>query len=298
VIGGVLFGLAGAVKLVPAAVAVPLAIGRRWGSAAGVLAGSVGAVVVATLAVPWASAGSSSLASLFDPDGFYTNQSINGFVTRFFADTDRTLAILPGLDPRLPMLALTGAFGLATLAVLWRGRLALATQRGAALGLGLALVAATAGAPKTSFWNESIVLIAVGLLLVFDRPAPEGSAPGWPRLDRLLLAFWFGSAVLWAAIWAVEPTSAGPLAPLVTLLWSSSLYGLLALWWLLARRMDDGHTTPQAAIPGPGDQSVGEDTAAASQLGTPRSFHHSLPPLAVPAWAAKPDPVDGATLGR
>ncbi len=241
--GGLLLGLAGAVKLVPAATAVPLALGRRWGAAAAVAVGALGAVAVATLVVPWAAAGSGSLAALFDPDGYYTNQSINGFATRFLADTSRTVAIWRGPDPGLAMVALTAAFSMATLAVMWRGRPALASRRGAAAGLGLALVAATAGAPKTSFWNESVVLVALGVLLAVDWP---GDGP-WRRLDRGLLAVWFGSAVVWAAVWAAEPHASGPLAPIVTLLWSSSLLGLLALWWLFARRLGTGERPDQAA---------------------------------------------------
>ena len=241
--GGLLLGLAGAVKLVPAATAVPLALGRRWGAAAAVAVGALGTVAVATLVVPWAAAGSGSLAALFDPDGYYTNQSINGFVTRFLTDTSRTVAIWPGPDPRLAMLALTAAFSLATLAVLWRGRAALASRRGAAAGFGLALIAATAGAPKTSFWNESVVLVALGVLLAADWPG-DGA---WRDLGRGLLAVWFGSAVFWAVVWAVEPHASGPFAPIVTLLWSSSLYGLLALWWLFARRLTTAERPDQAA---------------------------------------------------
>jgi hypothetical protein len=46
----------------------------------------------------------------------------------------------------------------------------------------------------------------------------------------------------------------------VTLLWSSSLYGLLALWWLMARRLfaDDGLAARPAAADDEGpDQSAG-----------------------------------------
>src|ERR1035437_78059 len=80
--GGTLLGLAAIVKLVPGAFVVPLALGRRAGAAAGIVAGALGTLIVATLAVQWAAVGSTGLASLVDPDSFYTNQSINGFVTR------------------------------------------------------------------------------------------------------------------------------------------------------------------------------------------------------------------------
>jgi alpha-1,2-mannosyltransferase len=234
--GGILFGLAGIVKLVPAVVAVPLALGKRTWAAAGVVAGALGTLALATVALPWAAAGSSGLASLLDPDAFYTNQSIDGFVTRLVSASDRTVPLWNGgFDPRPAMLALTAAFALATLAVLWRARPALANRRGAAIGLGLALVAGIAGAPKESFWNQAMALMAVGLLLAVE--VPDLRIGRFSRLDRALLGIWFGSALVWAALWAIEPRATGQLGPILTLLWSSSLYGMLALWWLLARRL-------------------------------------------------------------
>jgi hypothetical protein len=80
------------------------------------------------------------------------------------------------------------------------------------------------------------------------------------RLDGALLATWFGAAVAWTVVWAVNPVAAGPLAPIVTLLWSSSLYGLLALWWLMARRLfaaDGLAARPAAASDEEPDQSAG-----------------------------------------
>jgi hypothetical protein len=234
--GGVMLGLAAIVKLVPGAVVVPLALGRRIWAAAGIAAGALGTLALATLMVPWAAAGSGNLSSLFDPDAFYTNQSINGFVTRLVSPSDRTTPMWNGaFDPRPVMLALTLAFGLVTLAVLWRVRVRLADRRGAAIGLGLALVAGIIAAPKESFWNQALALVAVGLLLAAE--APDLLFGRFGRIDRALLGAWFGSAILWAAQWAVEPRAAGAVGSVVTLLWSSSLYGMLALWLLMARRL-------------------------------------------------------------
>jgi Glycosyltransferase family 87 len=234
--GGAMLGLAAVVKLVPGALVVPLALGRRKWAAAGIAVGALGTLALAALAVPWAAAGSSGLASLFDPDPFYTNQSINGFITRLVSPSDRTVPIWnEAFDPRPVMLALTAAFGLITLLILWRARSGLADRRGAAIGLGLTLVAAISGAPKESFWNQAIALVAVGLLLTVE--VPDLNVSRFSRIDRGLLCIWFGSAILWAAQWAVEPSAAGQLGPVVTLLWSSSLYGMFALWWLMARRL-------------------------------------------------------------
>ncbi|MGD0862112.1 MAG: glycosyltransferase family 87 protein [Candidatus Limnocylindrales bacterium] len=234
--GGVLVGLAAIVKLVPGVLFFPLTLGRRFGAAAGIAVGAFGALAVAAAALPWAAAGSGDLASLLDPDAYYTNQSINGFVTRLVASTGKSVALwTDGFDPQPVMLAATIAFGLATLAVLWWARAELRTRRGSALGLGLALVAGIIGAPKTSFWNESIVLIAIGALLAVD--ASDLRLERLGRIDCALLGTWLGSAIVWAAVWAAEPQATGPLSAAVTLLWSASLYGLLALWLLFVRRL-------------------------------------------------------------
>ncbi len=234
--GGLLLGLAAVVKLVPAVLIVPLALARRFGAAAGVVAGGLGALAIAVAIAPWAAAGSGGLASNLDPDPYYTNQSINGFVTRLVQPTSRTSALFPqAFEPRPAMIVLTAFLAAATALVLWHYRATLATRRGAAIGIGLALVAGVAGAPKDSFWNESLTLVAVGLLLAVD--APDLALSRFGRIDRGLLAGWFGGAVLWAGVWAVEPVGGGPTAGLVNLLWSSSLFGLFALWLLFARRL-------------------------------------------------------------
>ena len=234
--GGVLIGLAAIVKLVPAVLMVPLALGRRVGVAVAALAGALGALLVAVAIAPWAAAGSGGLAALLDADPYYTNQSINGFVTRLVQPTGRSLPLLEGaFDPRPVMIAVTALFALLTLALLWRYRAALKTRRGAALGMAFVLVAGVAGAPKDSFWNEAMCLVAAGLLLAAD--APDLRFGRFGRLDRCLLGVWLGTAFLWAGVWAIEPSPAGAFAPIVNLLWSSSLFGLLALWLVLARRL-------------------------------------------------------------
>jgi hypothetical protein len=131
------------------------------------------------------------------------------------------------------MAVATALFAVATLAVLWRARRSLATRRGLAVGLGFALVAGVVGAPKESFWNGAIVLVAVGLLLAVD--VPDLRFDRFGRLDRWLLAGWFASSVAWAAVWAVEPPASGSTSAVVTFAWSLSLYGLIGMWWLFAR---------------------------------------------------------------
>ena len=244
-LGGALLGLAAIVKLVPAALLAPLALARKWGACVGLITSAVAAMAVSAAIVPWALSGSGGLAALFDPDGYYTNQSINGFVSRLVTQTSRSSPLLPqAFDPRLAMLAATALFGVVTLAVLWRARRATAGRTGLAYGAALALTAATIGAPKTSFWNESLLLVAVALVLAVESPdlrtratSQAGRAGPLDRIDLALVAVWFGSAVAWALVWAFEPSRGGPLWAVVSLAWSASLYGMLALWLMLARRL-------------------------------------------------------------
>jgi hypothetical protein len=89
-------------------------------------------------------------------------------------------------------------------------------------------------------------LVAVGLLLAVEAPDLRLRTLG--RTDLGLLGAWFGSALVWAAVWVIEPPASGPLAPIVTLAWSSSLYGLVALWCLLVRRLRPGQDPAAATI--------------------------------------------------
>ena len=235
-VGGALIGLAAVVKLVPGVVVVPFLMARRWGAAAGTVAGALGALVAASLIAPWAADGSGGLGKLLESDSYFTNQSFNGVVSRLVNPSDRTAPLfLHAFDPSLPMLALTAAFGLVTVALLWRARDRLASSRGLALGLALALTAGVIGAPKNSFWNGAFALPAVGLLLAFDAPDLRLSRLG--RTDLTLLAFWLASSIVWTVLWMSPPPKAGLLPALVTLLQSSGLYGLLAVWLVLARRL-------------------------------------------------------------
>jgi hypothetical protein len=236
VLGGVSIGLAAIVKLIPGALFIPLVFARRTGAAAGMLIGALGSLAVAVVLAPKAGTGSGGLLSLLEPDSYFTNQSINGFVTRFVRQSDRTVALWPNaFDPRLPTLVLTAAFAIATGYVLWRARARLVQPSGLACGLALALTAGLIGAPKGTYWTHAIALLAVGLLLA--AVAPELRLRRLARLDACLLAGWLAGAVVQTALWLQPPAKTVAFAPLVTLLTSASTYGLLALWWLLACRV-------------------------------------------------------------
>lgn len=235
--GGALAGLAAVVKVVPAVLVVPLVLGGRWRDAAALALAVAGALLAASLLAPWATGGGESLLALLEPDPYFTNVSINGFVSRLVRSTDMFPAVLPGaFDPALVACVLTAALALATLAVLWAARRRLRTTGGLATGLALALLAAIAGAPKDSLWNATPALLAGALLLV-----PRGPEGGEPIPDRALVAAFIAGPLVQVAAWAAAPSApAGPPAAVLNLAGSAALLGLLALWWYAARRLGVG----------------------------------------------------------
>jgi Glycosyltransferase family 87 len=236
IVGGLAVGLAAIVKLTPGAMVVPLALGRRWAAAGALVIGAAGSLAIATVLAPWAGEGSGGLTALLEPDSYFTNQSINGIVSRLVLPSERTVPLWNhGFDPRLPMLILTGLFALATLGILWKSRVGLRDRRGLALGLGIALVAGLIGAPKGTYWNQVMVLVPAGLLIAVE--VPDLRFGRLPRLDLVLLATWILGTSVQTWLWMYPPSKSVAFAPFATILTSSSTYGLLALWLVLARRL-------------------------------------------------------------
>ena len=234
--GAVAVGLSAVVKLVPAIVVVPLLLARRVRDASAIVATIAITLGAAILVAPFANGGSQWLVQLLGPDSYFTNQSINGFVSRIVRDSDRTLALAPGaFDPGSIGLAVAAAFAVLNAVFLWRARHRLADPSALAMAIGLSVAAAVIGAPKNSFWNQTALLVPVGLLLWVDLRAGMGLARN--RLERLLIALWFGGAVVQQVLWMAPPPKAGLTAPLVTLATSAALYGALALWLVFARRL-------------------------------------------------------------
>lgn len=247
VIGGIVVGLATVVKLVPGALALPLWLSGRRHLAVGVAAGFGIPLGLAAVALPSAALDSGKLIALFRPDPYFTNQSINGFVSRLVEGTDRMTALAPGAFDAVPLVALlTIALSGATAGILWRARWRLVTTDGLAAALALTLVGATVGAPKTSFWNTALLLVAVGLLLY--AAAPDLNLGALDRVERRLLLAWLATAFLQPLVWVIAPMSPGPVAGVVVILGSLSLYGTLALWWLLGRRLLRSEITAEPAV--------------------------------------------------
>jgi hypothetical protein len=147
--------VASAVKLYP--VAGFIALAARGGREAGVMlagvAGTAALVILPTLLL--APAGADRLASFLGPDPFWSNQSINGWVSRLALASDVTVPPLPGLPVTATMLALVAVLGLAvaTVVLARRGR----PWDGC---LSLVLAWAVVAAPKNSLWNYTPLLLA------------------------------------------------------------------------------------------------------------------------------------------
>ncbi|HEU4673779.1 MAG TPA: glycosyltransferase 87 family protein [Candidatus Limnocylindrales bacterium] len=230
---GVAIGFAGIVKVAPLALAAPLAlIGLRRRPAAvalgGLVAGAAAALVLAGAIAPSASAGAAGLGGLLAPDPFWTNQSINGALSRLFLDGDRTTALLPA-DPSALIAGMTALLAAATAVVLVRVLVGpdRPTRRGVAVALALAIVAAAVGAPKNSFWNHAPVLLAVALALGAGGLTATGGR-------RILVGVWAGATALQAVLdrWLDQPAPAHSAA--LTVLSDSATIALLALWLALA----------------------------------------------------------------
>jgi hypothetical protein len=84
------------------------------------------------------------------------------------------------------------------------------------------------------------------LLLAVD--VPDLRLSRLARTDLVLLGCWLAGSAIFALYWTFPPAKTIALAPLVSVLESSSLYGLLALWWLLARRLMAAQTSAGATI--------------------------------------------------
>jgi hypothetical protein len=162
-------GLATAVKLYPAAaLAAILATGRR---SLGVLGATGSAMLILTL-VPNLLARATPRTgpqSLFLPDPFWTNQSLNGLLSRLSMRSEFTSPPLPGLPIapiEITVLLLLGG-GAMALMVLRKGR-------PWAGSLSLALAYGVVAAPKNSLWNYAPLL----LVLFFCWPLVRHRAVG------------------------------------------------------------------------------------------------------------------------
>lgn len=230
--GGLAIGLAGIVKVAPLALVLPAGMARRIGGVAGIVVGAGAAMTGALLVAPFGLGGVGRLAEMGAPDPYWTNQSLNGFISRLTIRNERTIPFLRGLDPTVAAWVIVAVFAVVTLAVLWQAKDRLARRETYWLAVGFTLVAAVIATPKNSFWNHVPALVGSGLLV-----AAGGLGQWRDRVTRWLVLAWYGLALVQ---WAVDGLSGALLqawGPIGALLSSAALIGLLALWVALGRAL-------------------------------------------------------------
>jgi uncharacterized membrane protein YhaH (DUF805 family) len=208
------------VKLFPAAALLVFAVrGRReLGHLVTGIAGSAALILLPNL-VLGGMRRAAGLAGMLAPDPFWTNQSLNGWISRLAMRSDSTEPPLPWLPVTPLVLVIAAVFAVAVLLVVrrahgepWGGALALLVCFGVVV------------APKNSLWNFTPVLLAM--------------LYGWPRVRErpaLLAALLLG----WGAI---ELQSSLDIArgsvyrgtPALAWLSSVALYGTLLITALVA----------------------------------------------------------------
>lgn len=229
-VGGAIIGLAGVVKVTPLTLALPLALGRRTGAALAIVVGAAGTVLLAWVLAPAGMGGVEGLARLAGPDPYWANQSINGYVSRLALGNDRVHPVLPGVDVGLAAGFAAAVLSLVTILLVIRALRSRSAAGMLALAIGITLVAATAAAPKNSFWNHAPVLIGAALLRA---PSVARDAPSAVH-ERALVATWYGLAVVGMGLDGVGMT--GHLGGWGAVASGAPLLGLLALWMALAMR--------------------------------------------------------------
>ncbi|MHB8572876.1 MAG: glycosyltransferase family 87 protein [Candidatus Dormibacteria bacterium] len=157
---GPLLALSAAVKLYP--VAGFAGFGFRWRRAWWEALSGVLLLLLLVLGPSLLGAPALPAGQLLLPDPFWTNQSLNGALSRLFMPSDWTRPLLAGL-PVIPVEVALGIAAAALLALLlWRTRAG--PLRGPTL---TALLLGTLLAPKNSYWN--LAPLAIGLVYVLSR---------------------------------------------------------------------------------------------------------------------------------
>jgi Glycosyltransferase family 87 len=169
------------------------------------------------------------LGEMFTPDAYWTDESINGFVSRLAGARWHTAPpLIPGLPVEPTMVALAALLGMAALAVVlvvrgrpWDGCLA------------LLLAYATVAAPRNSLWNFLPVLVPMAWC--------------WPRVRRrpLLLAILLaGWGLIQLQLQVYSDGGALQQTALLGLLGSVALYGGLVVAGLTAYLLLENRDEP------------------------------------------------------
>jgi hypothetical protein len=155
VMPGPMLGLASAIKLYPVTgfLAALAARPPHWGRLRNGLALLA---VLLLLQVGGGNAFSDRAGYFLGPDTYWSNESINGWLSRLAIDSTWTLAPLPGLPVEPIMLTLTVLLSLLTIAILWR-----AAGRPWEGALALSIWLGVVVAPKNSLWNFTPLLLSI-----------------------------------------------------------------------------------------------------------------------------------------
>jgi hypothetical protein len=153
---GPMLGIASAIKLYPSSGFLAMLTGRppRWRRLA------LGVGVLAALLLLQLSTGGGTFSGragyFLGPDTYWSNESINGWISRLGIDSTWTRAPFPGLPVEAVMVTVVGALSVITILVLLRAR-----HRPWEGALALSLWLGVVAAPKNSFWNFTPLLLCV-----------------------------------------------------------------------------------------------------------------------------------------
>ena len=213
-----MLAVAAAVKLYPVGILAAFAANglREWRTLLAAAAGT-GALVVAPNLLPGHSSYGLRLVGMLGPDPFWTNQSINGWLSRLALPSGAARPPLPGLPVTPLMLLICAGLGLLALAVLLRRPVSWAGA------FSLLLCLSVVAAPKNSLWNFAPLIVALVYCwsVAHDRPRVLALvALSWALIDGQRVA---------------EHLSAGLTGHPAAVAWLSSvpLYGAFLLSGLL-----------------------------------------------------------------
>lgn len=153
VMPGPMLGIAGAIKLFPIAGFLAAIVRQRWRMLRN------GVVVFIILLLPQflvQGGGVATAGSFISPDTYWSNESINGWLSRLGIASTWTRPPLPGLPVQAVMLGLVVLLTGATIVVLLRAR-----ERSLEGAVTLSLWLGVVAAPKNSFWNFTPLLLCI-----------------------------------------------------------------------------------------------------------------------------------------
>lgn len=211
VMPGPTVGIAGAIKLFPIAGFLAGVARQRWRMLRnGVLTFVI--LLLPQLFVP--GGGAATAGSFLAPDTYWSNVSINGWLSRLAIASTWTRPPLPGLPVEAVMLVLVALLTVATIIVLLQAR-----ERSLEGALALSLWLGVVAAPKNSFWNFTPLLLCI--------------VYAWVHLDRRWWLFAIG-VVGWLLLEAQAQFDSARATvylgdPSLTWLSSAGLYGAMVI---------------------------------------------------------------------